>query len=162
MTGERVATDPALGRLQGFLDAFARLNDKTDHSYSFEYHRLPQAATATDAVKAVFGADLKSLEVTPLIDWPQAARRVLRKWLFEFQCVRDDHLVDKYEAFLLSDEVGRVELLDDVLKMLIAVGHPTAVWQLNVETKRWYEGAWDDIVFETANGTYLLHLGVSD
>lgn len=154
--------DQAFGELRGFLAAFALLNDKTDHGYTFEFERLPAATDAVQAVELSFRGEATKVEATPVDDWPRAVRKIIEKWLFEFNDVNSRHLVDADCDFELSHDVGRQRMIDWVMARLVAVVQESVVWTVFIDTKGFYECACDDVVFEFGTDRFLLHLGVSD
>jgi hypothetical protein len=151
------------GELRGFLNAFAMFNDKSDNGYSFSFERLPPAADACSAIERYFGEVLESVSATPMADWQQTIRRIVRQWLFEFQDASStQHLSDQRKTFALSHDWGRERAVDWIVKEMVQLmGDPTA-WKVEVRTKRFYECAWDDIVFISTDSVYFLHFGVSD
>jgi hypothetical protein len=159
-----MATDSeiAYGELRGFLEAFARLNDKADHSYTFTFDWLPKPQDIGSAIKAWFDGQATKVATTLIEEWSPEVRNIFRRWLFQYQVSTKDHLVDPNNTFSLSHDSGREALLDHVMMAIGRVVQPLSVWKVNVETIGFYECAWEDIAFEGADFSYLLHLGVSD
>jgi hypothetical protein len=152
----------ALGELRGFLSAFALVNEKVNNLYTFTIDRLPPAPDIRGALHQAFSGDLTEVTTTPVDDWHSTVRAALGRWLFEFQNPHDARLVDAQEAFTLSSEWGRERILDWAIDRLRAVVAPTVVWKTDIGTKFYGDNMRDDFVFETADGRFLLHLGVAD
>lgn len=154
--------DVAFGELRGFLKAFALFNDKCDHGYTFLLDRLPKAASLRESIEPYFGDDATKVVLSSVENWSQAVAAKLKHWLFQFQASDFAQLEDRSKRFSLSHDCWRESEIQLVVKKLEDVIHPIAVWKVEVEPKGFYECEWDDIAFETAAGSYLLHLGVSD
>ncbi len=152
----------ACGELRGFLEAFARFNDKTNHVYSFNFFTLPHAESVAESVKAWFGGNEIEVTATAVEDWQAIVRGLFGRWLFQFQDLRSDHLADPRRSFSLSDDSGRNAILDWLIATLDKAVRPTMVWSIAVVTTWFYECAWDDLVFDSPEERFLLHLGVSD
>ena len=159
-----VDRDTALGELRGLLEAFARVNDKADHGYDFSIVALPRASTVVAAIEQAFAGEARRVVATPVHDWKPALRAALESWLFQFRSASTGGalLVDAHQQFALSDERGREAVLDWAMERLAILGPMSQVWRIDIETKRFYECAWADFALETMDGTFLLHLGVSD
>lgn len=145
--------DLASGELRGFLEAFARLNDKTNHGCTFTFDRLPEARTVSKAIELLFRGEATRVTVTPIENWPQALRAIFKLWLFQFQVTGMAHLVDRNKSFALSYDQGRGQIIDWVMERLDRIVQPAAVWKVEVETKSFYECGVDDIVFESAGAS---------
>ncbi len=161
--------DLILARLEGFLQAFARLNDKTNHGCTFTVYQLPKGANAQAALAAYFKAQPSEFRVTRLTDWEREARQVFSRFLFLFRdpiAGREygDYLVDPHSSFVLMSEPGRQSLLDD----LAAVFHSLAIaaaWRVVPSPNCQDLREWcfqEDLLLELPDRLCLLHLGVSD
>lgn len=158
----------AAAELNGLLGAFAWVNGKTNHGYTFTFTRLPAAASVADAVRlAVADPDTPTarvgLSLTRLRGWRTPVARTLQQWLFGFRTDRvGGTLRDPADTFTLSAPWGKRAAVAWVMTVLDRAVTPTAVWRVDVDVDRHYECGWEDLAFETADGVYLLHLGVSD
>src|SRR5262245_49390093 len=161
----------ALARLQGFLDAFARINGFGDVSYTFSFERLPDGPDVGAAVERSFGGDATQVRLEEVAEWRTAIRDALASWLFRFLGEFDrrrpagagGEFVAKVVGQLhVGDETVRRKLVEDVVALLVKIGEPRRVWKVDVTTEHWYEASWQDFAFETQDARYLLHLGVSD
>ncbi len=149
----------AYGELRGFLRAFEALNAKTNHSYTFSFDAIPK----TDDVSTAIQQRLEDcrVETRRIDDWVSETKRILERWLFAYQDPTG-RLEDQHRTFALSHESSRRALVDTVMEMLKAIVTPLNAWRVEVQTKQFYECAWDDIAFEDERYVYFLHLGVSD
>jgi hypothetical protein len=158
----------AYGELRGLLRAFAWVNAKTNHGYTFEFDRLPAAATVSESVR-LFLLEHHELEarvtLKRLRGWRTPVRKGLETWLFSFICdSHDGKLDDPHQYFSISERSVRRDMIGWVTDMLESAAGPTAAWRVEIEygTRQFYECGWEDFAFESADGVYLLHLGVSD
>lgn len=158
MTDEEIA----FGELRGCLLAFARFNDKTNHGCTFTFDCLPQATSVRQSLERFFRRQATKVVLTQLEDWSQTVRALFQTWFFQFQVPLMGRLVDRGKTFSLSHDSGRESLLDWVMNRLEAVVGQAIAWKVDVQTSDFYECGWDDVAFETAEGSYLLHFGVSD
>jgi hypothetical protein len=157
----------AYGELRGLLRAFAWINTKTNHGYTFEFDRLPAAATAEESV-CLFLRSHHELEarvtLKRLRGWRTPVRKSLGRWLFSFMC--DDHngkLDDPRRTFSITERWVRRDMVEWVTDALEQALTPTASWRVELEYgSGFYECGWEDFAFEASDGVYLLHLGVSD
>jgi hypothetical protein len=152
----------AYGEVRGFLEAFARLNDRTNFACTFTFEALPDSGSLEGSLRASFGDVLVDCRATPVRDWRAEVRAVLDRWLFQYRNPGEEHLPDPGNSFYLSDGHARGELIDWVTDAIGRAARPTAAWRVDVVTECFYECTWDDLVFESADRSYLLHLGASD
>lgn len=168
--------DFELGRLSGILDAFALINTKCNHGYSFEITHLKTNCESQRAFQDYFleiypdaQMTFEELTVTDL-----KVRDALRTWLFSYQKADDVdesligtgspdcYLEDQYQAFVLTERDAQQSFVDDFLAKLNALLVTQKVYQVHVCTHSWYECAWDDFILEGQEGSVFLHLAVSD
>lgn len=168
--------DFELGRLSGILEAFAIMNSKSNHNYSFEIVNLNTVNNSQIAFRKYFfeyypEADIQ-FEKLPLVDF--RVYEAIKKWLFSYQkspFINEDwmgswsdlcYLEDKYQAFTLTREDGLDYFLKNFIEQLISLIGVRNIYKVNVSTDSWYECEWDDFIFEGLDGSIFLHLGVSD
>lgn len=168
--------DYELGRLSGILEAFAMINTKCNHTYSFEIVNLHVASASQFAFQQYFldiypEAQIR-FEASPLVD--STVYDSLKKWLFSYQKVAeiDEQMIssgsdlcyldDPYQAFILSDIETQQSFIENFVEALSSLLMIQKVYQVHVKTDSWYECAWDDFIFEGQDGSVFLHLGVSD
>src|SRR5262245_22334890 len=118
-----------LVRLEGFLKAFEWMNHKTNHGCTFIVYQIPRAANAVSALADYFKSPSSNFRLEPLADLDRELREVFGRFLFLFQDLPGDHLVDPRQSFSLSDEFGRKGLLDELSGMVRSLG-PTAAWRV--------------------------------
>jgi hypothetical protein len=135
------------GEIRGFLEAFARFNDKPDHGYSFTFELLPSTNSIRASMELHFNGALTSLELTPIADWRTAIRDILSRSLF---------------GQLLTDNRDSVRVFNWLIDRIDSCANPSTTWKADVGVSGFYECDWDDVVFQTGDTAYLLHLGVSD
>ncbi|WP_111861512.1 hypothetical protein [Acinetobacter sp. CFCC 10889] len=168
--------DFELGRLSGVLAAFALINTKCNHGYTFEIVNLHTNFESKNAFQHYFlemYSDAKiTFEELSLTDLK--VRDALKTWLFSYQKADDAdeslvglgssdcYLDDKYEAFVLNERDAQQSFLENFLVELKSLLVVQKVYQVFVKTNSWYECAWDDFIFEGKDGSIFLHLGVSD
>jgi hypothetical protein len=98
------------------------------------------------------------------VDIDRELREVFGRFLFLYQVLQGDHLVDPRRSFLLMDESGRQGLLDELMGMVRSLG-TTAGWRVwpSLECGDLREWCFqDDVVLAFSSGLCLLHFGVSD
>ncbi len=123
-----------LARLGGFLQAFARFNDKTKHDCRFEVYQLPKRADAPSALAEFFKAQRSDFRLTPLADWEREAREVFDRFLFLFRDpvagrAYGDYLVAPHGSFVLLSGSGRQSLLDELAAVVRSLA-VSAAWRV--------------------------------
>src|SRR5262249_19106236 len=132
------------------------------HSYTFTLEILPSAGSVVQAIEVLRADEAIRVSITPISDWKSIVRDAFSWWLFQFRDPHTGQLVDQSRDFALSCDWGRDAVLDWAMAHLSRIIEPTAVWGVKVETKGFYECAWDDFAFESGDRRLFLHLGVSD
>jgi hypothetical protein len=167
MNEARAAT---LAQLQGLLEAFALVNTRTNEEFTFTLDRLPAGPDIESRLRAHIRRGVRAL--SPVEDWRVTLRATLLKWLFNYVTAVQRRLVNaggKYdliypgEEFIFSDEVYRVEMVNDLLARLDAALQPTRALEVRVdESGGFYACMSDDIVIESPEGAFLMHFDLSD
>lgn len=168
--------DYKLGKLAGVLESFSWINNKTNHGYNFEIEKLPDEANCHQAFEkyifqyypdAIVRLDQFSID-------DESFQFVIRNWLFAYQksqnidenSIGSGHescyLDDKYRAFSLTHESLKKLFFEGFLDELMSLLETNTIYKVHMRTDTWYEGAWDDFIFEGERGRIFLHLGVSD
>lgn len=153
-----------IGRLAGQLQAFAYLNNKTNHGYSFELWELSNNKSMEMAIIEL-PIGVKNVTLTTLDSWEEFLAQCLEKWLFSFQHkgTRDDNtLQDAKNYFSLSHSSFKEDFILDLLVSIDELIDPIQGSYVNIKVDGWYECAWDDIAIEGKKGNIFIHLGVSD
>ncbi len=168
--------DFKLGKLAGVLEAFSWINTKTNHSYSFELEKLPDEADCAQSFeKYIFQYYPEaSFTLEPFNIDDELVYSTIKNWIFSYQkspninespigCGHEScYLDDKYRAFSLTHESFKIDFLKNFLDELLTLVEVHAIYKVHLKTDTWYEGAWDDFIFEGKKGRIFLHLGVSD
>ncbi len=155
--------DVRFGELRGYLEAFADLNGKTNHGYTFEIDRLSPDGSIVDAIKLWVRDKAARVTVEPVDDAGRAAKSMFERWLFEFQDPHGPRLDDTNSDFEVSNDRGRERIIDRLLERIAAATCATSVWIVHVRTESsFYACAWDELAFEGPKGRFILHLSVSD
>jgi hypothetical protein len=89
------------GEIRGFLEAFARFNDKPDHGYTFKFELLPSTKSIRELMELYFNGALTSLELTLIAGWRTAIRGILSKRLFG-QLLTDNHDSERVLNWLID------------------------------------------------------------
>lgn len=173
------ATLLALGRVQGLLAGYARLNaHASDISYNFVADLRSPLGTVAETAAARYGEGtpvslmrLEEWEATSergmhgpdrlkrLETWEAALRRVLNAWLFD----ELHHLTNSERARLaMLSEDGRGWMVDDVLAHIYGVINPTSGWYAQLTPKGFYALDWTNVVLEAADRVLFLHFSFSD
>jgi hypothetical protein len=148
--------------MQGFLRAFAWFNHKADHGYTFELDILPKPGSVRQAIEAHFGGNVEDLALAPVEDWPVFLRGYWGRWLFQFGRRDMDHLTDPRYSFSLFNEHLRGVMVDELMGRFAPAVRPSAVWEVQVRTRDWYECEYEDVAFEEPDRVLYLHAGHSD
>lgn len=151
-----------VARLDGFLDAFALINNKTNYSYTFTFESLKKMGDLNRTLENYFRGQASDIQAIQIEPWEQVVQDVLKQWLFEFQNQDEDHLEDSKLSFSLSHEAFRQTMLHTFTQQISSTFNLVAVWRVEITPIVFYECSWVDIVFEETERITLLHFGVSD
>ena len=168
--------DFRLGRLAGVLEAFSWINNKTNHNYSFEIERLSNENNCLQAFEKYifeyYPEAIITLEKLSIDN--KLVHSIIENWLFSYQKSPnlDENFIglgsgscyldDKYNAFYLTEDSYKKDLIEDFLSELISLIEGNTLYKVHIKTSTWYEAAWDDFIFEGKKDRIFLHLGVSD
>ena len=157
-----------IGRIQGYLEAFARFNSKTNHGYSFGLEVLEKSEsvekTLYEHLDDSAGVQPDSLRLRLIVDIETELQTALAGWLFSFLSESDPHyhLTDAHQDFSLFLEPYRRKDVKAFTKLISEVARPIAAYKVDSQPVQWYEAAWEDVALEGEEQVFLLHLGVSD
>jgi len=146
----------------GFLNAIALFNDGANHASTYTMELLPAASSLDSSLATYFSAMSTShvppqpaekwqIQTTELDDdWAQALRQVAHHWFFE-------------QAFSPKvDQTIAENVVETFLAHVRAIVGDAKAFQVDVSPPMWYEGVWQDLAFDSQQGRWLLHFGVSD
>ena len=155
-----------IGRIQGYLEAFALFNSKTNHGYSFGYDGLGKSESVEKTLYEHFvefvGVQPDSLRLHLIVEIETELQAALAGWLFSFLPGNNVHLIDAHRDFSLFHEAWRHGSVKDLTELILEVAQPVAAYKVDFQPVRWYEAAWHDVALEGKEQVFLLHLGVSD
>jgi hypothetical protein len=167
-----------LGKISGVLEAFARVNGKTNHGFTFEIEMLESQKSVEHASKDLFEVHYPDVEVELrlLASWKSDVAKCLEGWLFQYQPQFDESglevrggggsafssLKDTDSSFDLSRAGARSDLALALCDDIDSIAQVARVYELHISTQSWYEASWSDFVFEGQKANLFLHLGVSD
>lgn len=155
------------GNLVGRLETMARINDKTDHIYSFDLNRYAKKDTLKASIEQGFRNYCKDYDLIK-IENPQniLIENLRESWFFEYQNRDDHHLIDKGNNFSLYDIEWKTGFVQEFITLLFDTLKPVGVYKVEmVEQIGYYANIWEDIAFETGindNWNYVLHLELCD
>jgi hypothetical protein len=156
-----------LGLINGWLKAVARFNDKTNNQY--EFYLAPfgeEGKSLTENLDGLFNPICESYELEE-IKAPEEflMRTIIASWFFEYQEKGDSHyvLMDKGKDFSLSYDSWKEEWVQEFGDLLLQTLNATKVYNLIVgPTKSFYVCDSIEVIFETDDDVYHLHLSISD
>ncbi len=149
----------AIGELRGLLAAFAWVNGKPDHGYTFALEELPSGADVHESLARYFGEHASKVPAVEVRGWREAIGAALHRWLFEYgDLVRPQ----SKSTCTMMDHQSQREMVDTILHKIEVGLQPFAVWRVEIQPVGFYECDWTDFAIRTVAASYLLHLGVSD
>lgn len=154
-----------LAYLRGFLEAFAWVNGKTNHGYTFEIDRVEDAGEVEDAVAKRFARDEPSkIALTKLVDWRGEVAATLERWLLRY--LRDDprvgHLEDARKAFSLSHPSFIPDLIAPLVNKIASLSSIQRGFGIDIKTDRFYACESTDMVLVASDSLIFLHFDWCD
>jgi hypothetical protein len=143
----------AYGEIRGTLSAFAQLifESVPDISYSFDFDCLEKKGTAQATIEACTAGWADAVILLPLAEWKEVFLTTFKEWLS-----------DKLPFPQWYDRRWFDRDIEELITKIEQVVQPTAVWQVNLKTKGFYELDWEDFALENEHAVFFLHLGFSD
>lgn len=167
-----------LGQIDGQLIAFALLNSKLNHEFTYELTPLPAGTSAEQAVQQCLSAyyEHASFEYLPLPNWHAELSQQLHEWLFSFQPQLNAaeqqqwggcgsafaYLKDVDHSFTLYDADARATLVNQLCQDIDNAIQIKQLISVKMQSQAWYEASWCDFILEGEHATLFLHFGVSD
>lgn len=152
----------SIARLQGLLESIEILNHGTNHGCEYAIYKLPEAPGVREALDLYFASlSTSSKAAQPADHWhiqtselDQSWRSVLgerlKHWFFE----------EEYSPKV--DNWNQKTFIDQALNHLThEIGEPN-VFEVFVSPPMWYDCHWQDFLFASSKGRWMLHLGFSD
>lgn len=152
----------SIARLQGLLESIEILNNGTNHGCEYAIYKLPEAPGVREALdlyfaslstssKAAQSADHWHIQTSELDQsWRSVLGERLKHWFFE----------EEYSPKV--DNWNQQTFIDQALNYLThEIGEPN-VFEVFVSPPMWYDCQWQDFLFASSKGRWMLHLGFSD
>ena len=157
-----------LGKVQGFLEAFALFNSKTNHGCFFEFDVTNKLQSVEQTIHEYYGGfvgiEPNTLKLTTVADVKEELQSLLSRWLFNFLPENDlnYYLVDARQSFALSDEERRKQSVKELVELIFQVSQPLSIYKVEFNPVKWYDAYWEDFALENQDHIFILHLGLSD
>jgi hypothetical protein len=149
--------------LDSTLEKIAILNDGVNHVSEYAIYRLKESDSIDDSIAAYF-ASLYTSSTSPktaeswhircklIPEWKNTVGGVFLDWFFR-QAFSPN--------FKAAEEKAYISTCIDLIEAKMGEGK-VEVYEVFVDPPMWYDCIWQDFIFKSCNGTWLLHLGFSD
>ena len=162
-----------LNYIQGFLDAFAWINHKTNHGYSFQITLIEKNAPIEEVIETyitnLYTTKEEIVKYNYLhvkTSWKKELEKNLIKWLFQFQSDQfggNHFLKDQSYQFSLSKKSFVQIMLKEFIKNFESIGVDFQPYNVQIDFENGlYEVEYNDLLLLSKRKSILLHLGQSD
>ncbi len=163
-----------IAKLDGFFEAFAWFNNKTNNQFQFETcdNIIFQKNGNEDfdikrSINEFFSHEASKISIERNEDWKAELLNVLNKWLFRFQSQGNDpiygpFLRDDKNDFSLFSKLHRNHLLEQLIDDIIKISDPICAYNVTLVLKEFFANDLEILVIEGNRYNLVLRFELYD
>lgn len=154
------------GRLNGWLKAIGRVNDKTNNGHHFEIFKYDKPESIEEMTKVLFSKWANNIDIKYVKEPTIYLEEKIMFWFYNYQpnkFSRPYFLEDKKGAFSLYDDEDRKEWAKEFIDLLIETTKIEQLFSIKLKDfKTYYCNMADDILISGKTNLFHLHFSLTD